>query len=133
MNRAVGHRAMTLRAQRGDIRHVQQTGVLRSVRSVASHATLGLHSSVLEHERPAGFCVALGADRILIRGALQVCAVEGSVRIVAIGAARNAFVHLVMERHRELRLLIGVTLVAQVWLGSLQQMLGLLVRVDAVA
>ena len=121
MNRAVGHRAMTLRAQRGDIRHVQQTGVLRSVRSVASHATFGLH------------CSALGADRILIRGALQVCAVEGSVRIVAIGAARDAFVHLVMERHRKLRLLIGVTLVAQVWLGSLQQMLGLLVRVDAVA
>ena len=123
MNCAVSHRAMALGAQRGDAWHVQQAGVLRSVRSVATHATLGLHRSVFKHEGPTGFCVALGADCILISGALQVCPIESSVRIVAIGAARDAFVYLVVERHRELRFLISVALVAELGLVGLEEML----------
>jgi len=43
--------------------------------------------------------VALGADRILIGGRLHVVRVEGAVRVVAVAALDQAFVHPVMERH----------------------------------
>lgn len=127
MNRSVSHRAMALGAQRGDARHIQQAGVLRSVRSMASHATVP-DSSVFKHERPTGFCVAFGADRVLIRGVLQVRPVERPVRIVAIRALRDAFVHLVVEGHRELGFLIAVALIAEVGLGVLQEVVVLPLR-----
>src|ERR1019366_10826639 len=57
---------------------------------------------------------------------------EGAVDVVAVGALDQAFVHLVMYRHAELRLLISVALVAERWLRRLEQLF-FLTAVDIVA
>src|SRR5580658_4775795 len=132
VNRAGGDRAMALVAQRVDVRHVQQPGVLRAMRSVAPQAALRLDRSVLVHEWPAGLGVALGADRILIGSRLQVVVPEGAVNVVAVAAFDQPFVHLVVKRHIERRLGVSVALKTEHWLWRLQQRL-LLAAVDVVA
>ena len=121
VNRASGHRAVTLVAQRVDIRHIQQPRVLRAVRGVASQASLRLHRCMLINERPARLRVALGADRILIGRGLQVVVSEGAVRIVAVRASHEAFIHLVVEGHIEGRLDVCVTSEAKHRLFGLEQ------------
>jgi hypothetical protein len=123
---------VALVAQRVDVRHIQQPRVLRTVRSVATQASFRLDRGVLEDERPARLGVALGADRILIGRRLQVVVPEGAVNVVAVAALDQAFVHLVVERHIERRLHVGVALEAKRGLRSLQQRL-FLAAVDAVA
>src|SRR5271166_1620325 len=97
VNCAVGHVTMALVTQRVDTRHVQQAGILRTVRSVAGHAPLGLNRRVLVHERPTRLGVTFRADRILIGRRLEVVVAEGAVRVVAIGAPYQTLVDLVMK------------------------------------
>ena len=123
MNRAEGHAAMALVAQRVDVRHVQHPGVLRTVRRVACQAAFRLDRSVLIDKRPAHIRVALGADHVLIDRRSQVVGLEGAVHVMAVGALDHAFVHRVMERHIELRLHVGVALEAERGLRSLEQRL----------
>jgi len=52
--------------------------------------------------------------------------------IVAIGTLHKTFFHLVMERHVELGLGVGMALEAELWLGDLEQVLFVLARVHAV-
>src|ERR1035438_2684583 len=54
------------------------------------------------------------------------------MHVVAVGALDQAFIHLVVYRHVELRLLVGVALVAERGLRRLEQRL-LLATVDVVA
>ena len=110
VNRALGNRAVALRAQRVDTRHGQQSGVLRAMWSVASHATFRFDRGMLIHEGPALFSVALGADLVLIGSGPQVVVAKSPVRIVAIGAADHTLIHLVMERHAERRLDVRMAL-----------------------
>ena len=65
VNRVGSYAAVALVAERVDGRHVQQAGVLGTVRSVASQTPLGLDRDVFIDERPAHLGVALGADRWL--------------------------------------------------------------------
>src|ERR1700685_924930 len=133
VNRVVSYAAMALVAERVDGRHVQQAGVLGTVRSVASQAPLGLDRDVFIDERPARLGVALGADRVLVGRGLQVVGSEGAVHVVAIAAHDQAFVHLVVERHIERRLRVGVALEAERRLRSLQPRLFFLALMSAVA
>jgi hypothetical protein len=57
--------------------------------------------------------MALGADRILICRGLQVIVAEGSMRVVTIAALHQTFIHLVVKRHIEKGLDIGVALEAE--------------------
>ena len=82
---------------------------------------LGLDRDVFIDERPARLGVALGADRVLVGRGLHVVGQEGAVHVVAIAARDQAFVHLVVERHVERRLSVGVALEAERRLRSLQQ------------
>ena len=123
---------MALVAQRVDIRHVQQPGVLRSMRCVARQASLRLDRSVLVHVRPAYLGVAFGADRILIGCRLQIAVPEGAVNVMTVGALDEALVHPVMEGHIECRLHIIVALEAERGLRRLEQRL-FLAAVDVVA
>src|SRR5271169_2575814 len=132
VNRVVSHAAMALVAERGDGRHVQQAGVLGTVRSVASQTPLGLDRDVFKDERPARLGVALGADRVLVGRGLHVVGSEGAVHVVAIAARDQAFVHLVVEGHIERRLSIGVALEAERRLRSLQQRFFFLALMNAV-
>ena len=74
---------------------------------------------MLINPRPARLGVALGADRILIRGRLQIVVPKSAVGVVAIGALDQALVHLVVEGHVERRLHVRVALEAERWLGAL--------------
>ncbi len=121
VNRVGSYTAVALVAERVDGRHVQQAGILGTVRSVASHAPLGLDRDVFIDERPAGLGVALGADRVLVGGGLHVVGQEGAVHVMAIAALDQAFVHLVVERHIEGRLRVGVALEAERRLRNLEQ------------
>lgn len=133
IDRVVGHATMALVAERVDRRHVQQASILRSVGRVAADAALGLDGSMLIHKRPARFGVALCADGILIGGGFEVVRLEGAVWIVAIAAANRAFVHRMVERHIECRLLIAMALEAELGLFGLEQALRSFGMVDAVA
>ena len=53
--------------------------------------------------------------------------------IVAVGALHQPFLHLVMERHIELRLDVGVALEAKLRLGYLEQVLRILAGVNTMA
>src|SRR5208337_2298376 len=95
VNRVGSYAAVALVAERVDGRHVQQAGVLGTVRSVASQTSLGLDRGVFIDERPACLGVALGTDHVLVRRGPQVVGSEGAVYVVAIAARDQAFVHLV--------------------------------------
>ncbi len=133
VNRVIRYAAMALVAERVDGGHVQQACVLGTVRSVASQTPLGLDRDVFKDERPARLGVALGADRVLVGRGLHVVGQEGAVHIVAIAARDQAFVHLVVERHIERRLNVGVALEAERRLRSFQQRFFFLVLMNAVA
>jgi len=122
MHRVVRNAAMALVAERIDGRHVQQSGVLGAVRSVAPEASLGLDRDVFIDERPARLGMALGADCVLVGRGLHVVGLEGAVHVVAIAARDQAFDYLVMERHIERRLRVGVALEAERRLRSPQQL-----------
>ena len=125
MNGGCRDRAVALIAQEVDVRHIEQPGILRPVRRVASRATLALDRRVLVDKRPALICMALGADLIGIVPRPDVVPLKCAVHIVAIGALNQALVHFVVEGHVELRVLLGVALIAEHGLRSLEQMLAL--------
>ena len=132
MNCAGRYRAMALVAEGVDRRHIQQPRILRSVRCVATHASFRLDCGMLVHEWSACLGVALGANRILIRCGLEVVVPEGAVSIMAVAALDQTLIHLVVERHIECRLHVGVALEAERRLRSLEQCI-LLAVVDVVA
>jgi hypothetical protein len=133
VNRAGRNGAMALVAKGVDLRHVQQAGILRTMRRVASQAAFGLDRGVLEDEWPARLGVALGANLILIGGRPEVVVPECAVWIMAVGAAHEPFIHLVMERHVEGRFYIGVALKAERGLRSFEQLLVARAGMHAVA
>ena len=120
VNRAGRYRAMALIAQPVDVRHIQEPGILRSVRSVASQASLCLDRGMLVNKRPARLRVALCANRILVGRGLQVLAIERAMRIVAVGTLNQALVKLVVKGHIEGRFDIGMTLEAKGRLAGLE-------------
>jgi len=107
------NRAMALIAQRIDIGHIQEPRILRTVRSVATKAPLGLDRGMLKDKRSACLRMALGADRILIGCGLEVVISKRAMRIVAIGALDQALVDLVVKGHIKARFDIGVALEAK--------------------
>ena len=123
MDRVRRHHAVALGAQNVDRRHVQQAGVLRAVRRVASEAPLTLHRGMLIDVRPALLHVALGANHVLIDSRSEVVRSESSVRVVAVTATHCTLVHLVVEGHGELRLDVVVALVAERGLRRLKKRL----------
>ena len=104
---------MALVAQLIDVRHIQQAGVLRSVGCMAGDAAFSPDSSVFVDERTARLGVALGADRVLVCGDLEIGRLERAVNVMAVVARQQAFIHLVMEGHCELRLDAGVAAIAE--------------------
>jgi hypothetical protein len=128
----VWRRRVTLQADRIYVGAIEQARIRSSMGRVAGYAALGLDYVVLIDKGPRSFRMALHADRILLRGGLEAFLFECSVRIVAIGALHQAFIHLVVKGHGELRLHIGVALVAERRLRRLEQSL-FLARVNVVA
>ena len=120
VHRACGHRTVALVAQHIDVRHIQQPGVLRTMGSMAPHAPLRLDRNMLKHERPARLHMALGADKVLIGGGLQVALLESTMDVMAITASDRAFLHRMVERHSERSFDVTVALEAKHRFGGLE-------------
>ena len=114
-------RRVALQAQRVHIADVQQARVGGSVRRVAGDAAFGLDHGMLKDEWTRGLGVALGADRVLISGRLQLLGFERAMRIVTIAAGQQAFIHFVMERLRERGFHVGVAGVTELRLRDFEQ------------
>jgi hypothetical protein len=112
---------MALEAECVYIADIQQASIGRAVRGVACGAALRFNYRMLEDEWACGLGVALGADRILIRGGLQHLALEGAVRIMAVAAGHEPFIHFVVKWLSKLRFDIRVAGVAKLWLGDFEE------------
>ncbi len=124
---------MALVAQGVDLRHIQQPGILRTVRRMAAHASFCLDCRMLVHEGAARLRMALGADQVLIGRGLQVAVPECAVNVMTVTAFDQAFVHPVVKRHIECRLHVGVALKAEHGLRGQQQFFLVLAPMYAVA
>ena|ERR1017187_3575094 len=124
---------MALQANGVDVGAIEQPRIRTAVWRVARGASLGLNYIVLINKGARGFGVALGADRVLLRSRLQPLLAKCSVRIVAVSALHQAFFNLMVERHVELRLDVGVALEAKPGLSNFEQMLRIFAGVHTVA
>ena len=85
----------------------QESRIGGPVGRMAAFAALNPDRGVLEYERPAFFGVAFQAGFFIRRGLIHHAGTRrhapsgrrGSVRVVAIGAVHESFVHPVLERH----------------------------------
>ena len=91
------------------------------MRRVAGHAAFGLDRRVLEGKRPGFVSVAIEAELILRVGGPQLVRQEPAVRVVAIAARHQTFIHLVVERLGEIGLDVKVAGVAKLRLLHLQK------------
>lgn len=133
MDRIAADCAVALLAQGIDRWHVQQSGILRTVRSVASNAPFSLDHRVLVNEWPTHICMALDADDILIGGRSELVGLERTVHVMAVGALDCALKHRMMERHIECALHVGVAGEAERRLRQFQQGAFALRSVNAMA
>ena len=95
------------------------------MRDVTSHAAIHAHRCVFEDERTAfigvavhaGLFVGLGVFYMAGTGSVGPGGLKGSMRVVAIGAVHEAFVHAMLEGHRKLGSNIQVAAGAKRGLG----------------
>ena len=76
---------------------------------MAGRAALSLDGRVFIRERSLLIYVALNASRISSGSQPGLLKLKAAMRIVTIAASHRSFEYLVMERHRKLRLNLGVT------------------------
>lgn len=130
---------VALQAQRVDIIARQQPRVWRSVRRMAPSASFGLDHRMRIDERACGLRVALHANCVATRTAVQhsagplQSAHERAMRIMAIAALDQPFIHLVMERLSKCRLDIGVATIAELRLRHFEEALFAFRLMDTVA
>jgi hypothetical protein len=114
-------RKVALVANTVNIGAVEQVWSLPSVRNVAGNAALALHGAVLIDERTGSFGVAPDTKGVLLDGWPATLHFVSAVRVVTIRALNQSLIHLVVEGRGELRLDIGVALVAEGRLRRFEQ------------
>ncbi len=112
---------MALQAECINVADIQQTRVRRAVWRVAGGATFGLDDRVFKDKRTSCFRMALHADSVLIGRRFDQLALKCSVRIMAIAAFHQPFIHLMVKWLRKCGLHIGVAGVAELWLLNFEQ------------
>ena len=95
------------------------------MRSMATGAAFLLDGNVLKHERPHGFGMAIGADRELACCGAQLPSNKAAMRIVAIAAGNQTYIHAMPVWTIELGFLRRMTSVAQPRLLRFEQVIGL--------
>jgi len=108
---------VALQAEQIHVTDLQHMRVGSAVDSVAGLATLNLDGFMFEDEWSLLISVAGKADNILGRRRSDLLGLNAAVDIVAIAALNQSFVHSVMERHVELRLLFEMAGIAKAGLG----------------
>ena len=89
--------SVALQAERVHIAPGKQSRIGRAVRVVAGCAAFDFDYRMLKNKRPRRFRMALHADGIHLGRSLKALLLEGSMRIVAVAAAHQTLIHLVME------------------------------------
>jgi hypothetical protein len=112
---------MALNAQQVHIAHPEHVHICSAVGKMAGLASFNFDRWMLEHEWPFLFRVTFETDRILRRGRLHLFGLNCAMRIVAVGALDQPFVHTMMERHIELSFLLEMTRVAKLGLRFYQE------------
>src|SRR5271157_1975657 len=118
--RGIDRQCVAFQAKKVDLAALQQPGICRTMRRVAGHASLGLHRRMFERKRPGLVRVTVVANHVLCRGRAQLPVQESSVRIVAIAAGDQAFVHAMVKRPGKLWLHFQMTAVAKLGLAFFQ-------------
>ena len=119
---------MALQAEQVDVAHLQHVRIRPAVDQVACLTAIRLHRLVLENKRPLLVGVALEADFALRRGGPHLIGLHRAMRIMAVGALHQPFIHPMMERHLELRFLLQMACVAKLRLRFDEQEIALLSR-----
>ena len=112
---------MALQADRINIGGDQKARVRRSMRRMARDTAFGFDHRVLKGKWSRRLRMALATNRILVGGRPQVLVLECTVRIMAVAACHQPFVHLVVEGLCERRFNIRMAGIAKLRLGDLQQ------------
>src|SRR5690242_1378962 len=100
---------------------------------MASDTPFRLYGRMLEYEWALLIAVAFKADQVFRTRRAQLPGQESAVRVVAIRALHQPFVHPVMKRAGELLFLVEMAGVAELWLLVLHQKLAFLGVMRAVA
>ena len=108
---------MALQAEQVGVAQFQHMGIGSTVRQMAGLTSVDLHRLVFENKGALLVRVALEAHRVLRGRSPHLVGLYRSVHVVAIAAAQQAFIHLVVEGHRKRRLDAGVAAVAERRLG----------------
>lgn len=112
---------MALKTDGVHVGAIEQVWIWPSMPKVASSATFALHGGVLINERTSRFGVAPDTKGVLLDGWPAALYFVSAVRVVAIGALNQSLIHLMVDGHGELRLDIGVALVAERRLRRFEQ------------
>lgn len=120
-------------AEQIHIAHLEQVNVGRAVRHVAYGAAFDPYRLMFVYEWPAFIGVAVIADLAFRDRSAQLMRSFRAVRVMAIGALDQAFVHAVSKGHGELRLLLLVARIAKRRLALHQQKLTRLRMVSRMA
>jgi hypothetical protein len=91
----------------------EQLRIIRTVRGMTDGAAFYLDRRMFKDERPLLISVTFHAGRIRAGGQTLLFGFKSAMRVMTIAALHEAFQHLVVEGHRELSFLLGVTLKAQ--------------------
>src|ERR1700682_274027 len=135
-NRGCSHirgKCVALKAQQVHLCAFEKPRIGTAVRRMAGNAPFGLHRRMLVYERPRFVAVALKAGGVLRCRDTELPALKSAVRIVAIIALHEPFVHAMVEGARELLLDLQMAAVTKLGGFLLHQELTFLGVVWAVA
>ena len=124
---------VTLEAEQVHGADFQHPWVSRTVRTMTTLASLGLHWYMLVDERPLFVSVALVANLVSTWQRADLTQVGSAVRIVAVAALDESFIDSVVIGPAEIRARRGMTAVTKLGLFLNQQILRLLSEMGRVA
>ena len=118
---AKARRGVALQAEQVDVAQFQHVRIWSAVHQMAGLATIHLYRLVFEYKRSLLVRVASEANRILTGRSANLMGPHCAVRVMAIGALDQAFIHSMVEWHIELSFLRKMARVAELGLGFHQQ------------
>jgi hypothetical protein len=111
--RRIDSKGVAFKAQEVHIAALEQPWIGGAMGRMARNAALGFDRSVFPCKWARFICVACKAHRILRRCGSQLMGQKAAVRIVAVGAANQAFIYFMVKRLGEIRLGLQMAAIAE--------------------
>ncbi len=112
---------VALKAEQIYVAHLQHVRVWATVSNVAGLASLDLYRLVLEYIGPLLIGMALVADKILGGRGAHLFRLHRPVDVMTVATLNQTFIHAMVERHVELRLLSEMARIAKLGLRLCEQ------------